>query len=402
MYATTPDNLARYMSIDNFTCGYGFRFIFVNPNYKHDRKNLEVETSEDSEAWGKILVRIKKLAYYFDNLKADILFKVQPEAMTYYNKVVHELEDKVDELNNDMLNSALGRGQAHILKTAMLLELGKKEVSTTITIESVEIAANMVIDYFIPSMMDMIDRLQEDIKTNKIEKIIAVLRRLGGVATHTEVLRNSKLIGKEFNECVITMYESGTIDIKIDKATKAKIYRLIDSNKPVHRTHRTHQTHQYTQDIKHEVNLVSLNNITEYIENKPAIDTDIYTYTTRNENVSVLGNSVSSVSSVSSQDKSVTGLDKPIPQIEVMDKIRRFGNDWQRGHATSINSRNLKDFVLAYCASLGDHPDEIEHLAGIQYKITPEPKVFPENEIYEQNGKQYINVFGEVSEVIIE
>lgn len=254
LYATTPDNLARYMSVDDFTCGYGFRFLFVNPNYKHDRKPLEVETAEDNEAWGKILIRIKNLAHYFDNLKADILFKVQPEAMSYYNKVVHELEDKVDELNNDMLNSALGRGQAHILKIAMLLELGKKEISTTITIKSIEIAAQMITEYFIPSMMDMIDRLQEDVKINKIEKIISVLRRLGGVATHTEVLRNSKLVGKEFNECVTTMYESKTIDIQIDKETKAKIYRLIDSNKPIHPTHQTHKVPQYTQDINNVVN----------------------------------------------------------------------------------------------------------------------------------------------------
>jgi hypothetical protein len=63
LYATTPDNLARYMNIDDFQCGYGYRFLFVHPNYKHDRKPLELETSEDIEAWSRILTRIKTLAY---------------------------------------------------------------------------------------------------------------------------------------------------------------------------------------------------------------------------------------------------------------------------------------------------------------------------------------------------
>jgi len=295
------------MSVDDFTCGYGYRFLFVNPNYKHDRKPLEVESAEDIEARGKISTRIKHLAYFFDHLNGDILFKVQPEAMSYYNKVVRELEDKFDELNNDMLNSALGRGQAHILKIAMLIELGKREVSTTLTIESIETAAKMVIDYFIPSMMDMIDRLQEDVKNNKIEKIISVLRRLGGVSSHTEVLRNSKLMSKDLTECITTMHESKTIDITIEKVTKTKYYRLIDSNKPVHPVPKVHSVHQYTQDINNVVNLVSLNNITESIKEKPAIDNDtIYTSHHENESVSVLGNSVSLVNSGNSGSKTVT------------------------------------------------------------------------------------------------
>jgi hypothetical protein len=176
-------------------------------------------------------MRWRRYCYTFSNLQRDILFKVTPEAMQYYDGVIQELEDKAESNNNDMLNTAIGRGQAHILKIAMLLELGKKELSTTIGIESVKIATDMVINYFLPSMMGVIDRLQEDIKNNQIEKIISVLRRLGGIASRTKVLHDSKLKSKDFIECISTMLESKTIEAIKDRKTKITYYRLLDSSK---------------------------------------------------------------------------------------------------------------------------------------------------------------------------
>ena len=89
-------------------------------------------------------------------------FFFDPEALEYYSKLTEEYEDFVDNEKNDMLSSAVGRSQIHILKLAMLLELGKNEISTTITKESIEIAAMVVIKYFVPTLLDVIGRLQEN------------------------------------------------------------------------------------------------------------------------------------------------------------------------------------------------------------------------------------------------
>lgn len=126
-----------------------------------------------------------------------------------------------------MLSSAVGRSQIHILKLAMLLELGKKEISTTITKESIEIASNAVIKYFVPTLLDVIDRLQEDVRNNQVEKVISVLRRLGGTAKHSKVLHDSKLKAKDFEDVIKTLEESETIEV--DYSDK-KCYTLKATN----------------------------------------------------------------------------------------------------------------------------------------------------------------------------
>lgn len=230
LYATTPDKLASCMSLLDFTCGYGYRFLFCFPKYRHERKPLELETEEDMKAWAEILTKIKKLDDFFKRQCGDIEFGATPEAIKYHDQICMELESKAEPQNNDILNSIIGRSQIHIIKIAMLIELGKPEMSTTVTKESVEIASDMVVNFFIPSILEIIERIQEDIKNNKIEKIKSILRRLGGTATHTKALRDSNLTSKEFNECIQTMLESHTIRISDKKPTE---YQLISHNTPL-------------------------------------------------------------------------------------------------------------------------------------------------------------------------
>jgi len=230
LYATTPENLARNLTIDDFTSGYGYRWIFAYPNYTHVRKPLEMEGVEDIKAWAHVLEKIKILYNTFQKINGTIEFKVESGVMKYYDKVCQELETKAEESNNDILNSVVGRSEIHILKIAMLLELGKKELSTTIHEDTIEQATRMVTEFFIPSIMDLITRLQEDIRNNKIEKIKAILRRLGGTASHTKVLRDSHIIAREFVECIETMSESKTIKIVTNKDNKQKMYILQEHN----------------------------------------------------------------------------------------------------------------------------------------------------------------------------
>ncbi len=260
LYATTPDNFTRYMSIDDFTGGYGFRLLYCHPNFKKERKGLEMENEEDIVMWGRILSRVKILNKFFSELTEEMEFKITPDAMDYYNQTVYELENRAEELNNDLLNSAIGRSQAHILKIAMLLELGKNNISKIINIDSMRSSCELVINYFIPALMDIIDRLQEDIKYNQIEKTIGVLRKLGGVASHSKVLHDTKIIGRDFYECIETMIESKTVSKIRDKNSKVVYYRLLNHSKipsilPIP------PVPLYTQSIDTRENLENSNNI---------------------------------------------------------------------------------------------------------------------------------------------
>jgi hypothetical protein len=271
LYATTPENFSRYMTIDDFLCGYGFRFLYTLPDYKKDRMPLTVETQEDIEAWASILARIKKLKRFFDD-SPGIKFSEEPGAMEYYDKVMEQLEKAAEASNNDMLNAAIGRGQAHILKIAMLIELGKAVPSTVITAESIKIAAGMVVNYFIPTIMQVIDRLQEDIRTNNIEKITSILRQKGGVMQHSRLLHDCKIERSKFSESIATMIESDTIELIKDKKTGLGYYRLLirqDSGElQVPTIPKILQIHQFSQGDNSRENLENSKELEKCIEQK--------------------------------------------------------------------------------------------------------------------------------------
>lgn len=230
LYATTPDKLSKCMTIDDFMCGYGYRWLYAYPNYKHDRKPLAMEDNEDTKAWSNILCRVKEFYLIFNKRETELEFEMDRETLDYYDELCIELEKKADEQNSDVLSSIVGRIETIILKIAMLLELGKKQVSTNITSESIKNAFDMVANFFIPSIMEVIDRIQEDIKFNLIERLISILRRLGGKATHTKLLRDSNMKVREFTECIDTMKESHRIKTIQDKP---RMYQLINHNIPL-------------------------------------------------------------------------------------------------------------------------------------------------------------------------
>lgn len=206
-YATTPDNYAMIMSLMDFMCGYGFRFLFCCPQYKRPKMDLELATSEDIESWSDVITTIKKLRHLIQNSNISE-FTATPEAMTLYNQMLRALEEVCESQDNELLNAAVGRNQIHILKIAMLIEIGKATPSFCITEDSIKTAFNMVVSFFLPSMFDVISRLQSDAKNNQIERVIASLRNLGGKANRSKLLQNTHLKSKEFNECIDTLIES--------------------------------------------------------------------------------------------------------------------------------------------------------------------------------------------------
>jgi hypothetical protein len=229
LYATTPDNFSRYMTVDDFTCGYGYRFLFAHPKYNREKMPLEMEEEEDITAWAGVLADIKKIHRYFSET-VETSFKVDPEAMKYYNNVLKQMETRAEESNNDFLGAAIGRNQGHILKLALLIEIGGKVNSHTVSYDSMVLACDMVTGYFLPEILDVIDRLQDDVKIYQVEKVSTTLRRKGGVMTHSQLLHDTKLKSKEFVECISTLIESKTIEPIKEEKSKIVYYRMLNHN----------------------------------------------------------------------------------------------------------------------------------------------------------------------------
>jgi len=180
------------MEIEDFLCGKEFRTLFVYPTYNKNKMALGVETAHDIDNWLLVLKRASAI-YNFIKNKDGIEFKFEPGALEYYSEITSKIEDAADKVDNSILSSAVGRSQIHILKLAMLIELGKYLISTTITKESLAISANAVVTYFIPTLMDVIDMMQEDVKNNMVEKVIYVIRRQGGAIQHTKCPQRNNL-----------------------------------------------------------------------------------------------------------------------------------------------------------------------------------------------------------------
>lgn len=227
LYATVGDNYFKYMTIEDYLSGRELRNMFVFPMYNKPSMALDVESNEDVQKWIIVLERAKKI-HKFINSQEKISFKLDKEALGFFSRISSEMEESADKTDNSMLQSAVGRSSMHILKLAMLIELGKPEISTTITKESIAIATHAVLNYFIPTLLDIIDRLQEDIKNNMIERVTAVLRRSGGALQHTKALHASKLKSKEFAECIATLIESETIECVREIKTQKDFYILKD------------------------------------------------------------------------------------------------------------------------------------------------------------------------------
>lgn len=225
LYATTPDKYSSVMTMEDYLCGYGYRFMYAFPTYAKDRKDIELEDNEDTEAWSRVIATTKKLHKKYSEMQ-DFKFTITKEALKLYNVIGRELEDASERLNNESIDSAVGRSQEHILKIAMLLEIGKEEPSHEISEGSIALATTLVINFFLPSFTQIMDRILSDVQTNKIEKAIAVIRKMGGSCTRSTLVQNGHFIKKECDEIVEAMVFGNILEEKQITGTKKIVYIL--------------------------------------------------------------------------------------------------------------------------------------------------------------------------------
>jgi hypothetical protein len=205
-YATTPDRLQMSLNLEDFSSGYGIRFLYAYPTYPKARKDIDLIDEEDTEKWGEVVTRLKKLYIYF-NKREEVDFKITPDALNTYNSIVCELEDITDNISDGLLDSAAGRAQDYILKIAMLIEIGKKEPSFEISQESIELASLLVINFFLPCFTSIRDLLCEDVKHNIIEKMLKIFRNKNGVCTKSELITLGHFLKNERDSALEALIE---------------------------------------------------------------------------------------------------------------------------------------------------------------------------------------------------
>jgi hypothetical protein len=138
---------------------------------------------------------------------------VDQEAWDYYVNVDFNTQCEIrHKPNQEFIGSAWSRYSIYILKLAVLIEIGKKPISQTLTLESMKIATLMVLDYFLPTICDIYNLLTVEPKNNKIDKIVEVLKDFKGIASLSVLMRKTRFELWEFNNLIDTTIESGQIE----------------------------------------------------------------------------------------------------------------------------------------------------------------------------------------------
>ena len=230
LYGTTLIRFMQNIDMDKIASGYGYRFLYVYPNYKKKRKSIEKKTKEDDYKFNVVLERARMIKVKITDPLMGGGYKyldIEPDALKYFDDKMNKLEEEYE--NDDIIGSLIGRYQIYTIKLAMLIELGKKEISYNVTLDSMKIAVDLIENYFIQTFKSVIECKCEDIKNNNIEKVLSELKSLDNVAQKELLMRRTSLSLRIFNEVIATLIESNSIYIKIDEKT-GKIYYILKTD----------------------------------------------------------------------------------------------------------------------------------------------------------------------------
>lgn len=228
IYASTPEVYTKVMKIEDFECGWGYRWLHVYPRYKRNRRPLRLENDHDVDLWSAVLNQTKKQFNFFNN-KAEFPMGISKDAMKIYQDITMGLENYAVERNNSYFNGIIGRGNDHIMKIAMLYELGKNEISLEIQVDSIIFATRFVI-YSIECELGLINDLLENVEINKVEKVLHAIKKSNGSISHSKLLQNVRMYKEDINKCVEVLIEAELIEVvkvKSDKGKVATYYRLL-------------------------------------------------------------------------------------------------------------------------------------------------------------------------------
>lgn len=248
--ASTFTKFKRSLTIPDFDSGFGFRFVYAAPTYEFNQRPLRLTADEDIAERSELEKRTALLVRMFRDMPSYTM-DIEPEAMQLYIETDIDVNKQLAKVSNqEFLASVWSRYGIYILKFAALIEIGKSTASSKISLESMKIAASMVLDYFLPTICDVYNLLTVDPTNNMIDRIIEALKASNGICAHSDLLRKTKLKSRDFKELIETMRESGQIEVISQKSegnNKTQFfYRLIDCD-AVRLSLQRKQVHQIPQ-----------------------------------------------------------------------------------------------------------------------------------------------------------
>jgi len=208
--ATTPKNFMVGSEEIDVRSGWLARFIFCHPQYKRELRSMNFDASAKDgmiEEIGHKALLIKEW------LKNHNEMKVANNASEIYTTWCDELERKLMESDDEVVNALTGRMQINCLKIALLHAISRK--SPVIAPSDMDSAIYVCEEFFYPCGLSLVHDIEEQTRTDLvarvIDKIITTLKRQGGTATRKKLLNNCKIKLKDFEDIMATLIEGGRV-----------------------------------------------------------------------------------------------------------------------------------------------------------------------------------------------
>jgi predicted transcriptional regulator len=235
LWATTDASLGANTEQNDTLSGFMARFLFFFPQGAKDKwLPLEEGTAANSVFEGLVHSQLTGIAVQVEELQECQAMHFSPEAASYYTEWQRVREQEWTASNDGNAMQLYSRLAPTVIKLAMLFELGMPgfDPSRPIRGEFIEEACRLVDSYFMPTAIAVYELVGANAEKNRLDKIVAYLKKHNGKAQKRDVLRATRLTKSEFDEAVDTMIESGEIEERPDDPQgkgRPRIWILLNS-----------------------------------------------------------------------------------------------------------------------------------------------------------------------------
>lgn len=199
--ATTAEQLIEAVPRQVISSGFLNRFIWI---WEEDTERCFSKPAIGNFG-GNIRATIKRLK------KWEGQVNLSPEAEALYDTWYRERKVKMRKLD-PMVSKAVQRGDVHALKAALLVNSVQEDNIRVITPASIVVGIALI-EYAEARMPLLVHELMQTSNTSDSEFVLKALRRMGGAATHSTLLRAcSKRLNKNaFILQIRTLEEAGLL-----------------------------------------------------------------------------------------------------------------------------------------------------------------------------------------------
>ncbi len=220
LWATTDASLGANTEQNDTLSGFMARFLFFFPQGKKMKwLPLEEGTAANSIFEGVVRDQLVAIAAKMAELPECTAMHFSPDAARYYTEWQRVREAEWTASNDGNAMQIYSRLAPMVTKLGMLFELGSPDFDITrpIRLEFIQEACQLVDSYFMPTARAVYDLVGANAEKNVIDRIIAYLKKHGGKATKTEIMRDVKIKSADFSDYLDTMIESGMVETKTSK-----------------------------------------------------------------------------------------------------------------------------------------------------------------------------------------